>query len=208
MVDDRGQAYTLEGFVGALVVLTALLFVFQSIVLTPTTAGTVDQDVKAQLRVQANDALRTVDSDGTLENLTRYWNASGGFAYANESEVGYGSEPPCAPVRSPEDVCDSLGETLHDAFTVRGYTYNLYVSYQLPDDPTEVATERVVYRGVPSANAVTARHTVVLYDDQRLTAPEDGGNATLESLGSNGFYAPDADEDVVYNVVEVRLVVW
>ncbi|GKZ12265.1 hypothetical protein [Haladaptatus sp. T7] len=208
MVDDRGQAYTLEGFVGALVVLTALLFVFQSIVLTPTTAGTVDQDVKAQLRVQANDALRTADTDGALRNLTRYWNASGGFAYTNGTDVGYGTHPPCAPTVSPDGTCDSFGETLRDVFTARGYTYNLYVTYQLASDPTETATERVVYRGVPSANAVTATRDVVLYDDQWLTAPEDAGNATLEALGSGGFYAPDASDGVVYNVVEVRLVVW
>ena len=205
MVDDRGQAYTLEGFVGALVVLTALLFVFQSIVLTPTTAGTVDQDVKSQLRVQANDALRT--SHPSLENLTRYWNATGGFAYANGTDLGYGTRPPCAPTRSPDAACDSLGRTLHDAFTDRGYTYNLYVTYQLASDPTETATERVVYRGVPSANAVTATTTVVLYDDQTLTAPDDADNATLSEL-DGGFYAPDASDGVVYNVVEVRLVVW
>ncbi len=205
MVDDRGQAYTLEGFVAALIVLTALLFVFQSIVLTPTTAGTVDQDVKSQLRVQANDALRTSDSD--LENLTRYWNASGGFAYTNGTDVGYGTRPACAPNLSTDGVCDSLGKTLHDEFTDRGYTYNLYVTYQLASNPTETATERVVYRGVPSANAVTATTTVVLYDDLTLTAPDDAGNATLSELGGK-FYAPDVSDGVVYNVVEVRLVVW
>lgn len=208
MVDDRGQAYTLEGFVGALVVLTALLFVFQSIVLTPTTAGTVDQDVKSQLRVQANDALRTAEADGTLRNLTRYWNASGRFAYTNGTEVGYGAHPPCAPSVSPDATCDALGRTLQDAFTDRGYTYNLYVTYQLASDPTETATERVVYRGVPSANAVTATQTVVLYDDQTLTAPDDAGDDSLAELGTDEFYAPDASSGVVYNVVEVRLVVW
>ncbi|WP_233274716.1 DUF7288 family protein [Haladaptatus cibarius] len=212
-MDNRAQAYTLEGFVGALIVLTALLFALQSVVLTPTTAGTVDQDVKSQLWIQTNDALRIGAADGAVENLTRYWNTSngnetGGFAYANTTEVGYGNAPPCAPAKSPDTTCDSLGETLESTLTRQGYVYNLYVTYRLPSDPTETATERVVYRGVPSSNAVVATHTVVLYDDMTLTAPENADNRTLAELGPEEFYANDASDGVVYNVVEVRIVAW
>lgn len=208
MVNERGQAYTLEGFVGAVVVLTAMLFALQSVVLTPTTAGTVDQSVKSQLRTQANDLLRTAGSDGTLDDVVRYWNASGGFAYASNTKSGYGVLPPCAPTRSPDSVCDSFGQAANETFTERGFVYNLYLRYRTATDPTETVTERVVYRGVPSSNAVTATYTVVLYDDMTLTAPEDAGGATLSSLADNEFYASDADPGPVYNVVEVRIVVW
>ncbi len=210
---NRGQAYTLEGFVGALIVLSALLFALQSVVLTPTTAGTVDQDVKSQLRVQTNDVLRIASADGSVENLTLYWNASsgnetGGFAYANNSDVGYGNAPPCAPATSPDATCDSFGKTLESTLTEQGFVYNLYVTYRLPGDPTETATERVVYRGVPSSNAVVATQTVVLYDDMTLTAPENANGRTLADLGSDEFYADDVGDGVVYNVVEVRIVAW
>ncbi|WP_327052175.1 DUF7288 family protein [Halomicrococcus gelatinilyticus] len=208
MVSERGQAYTLEGFVGAMIVLTAMLFALQSVVLTPTTAGTVDQSVKTQLGTQANDLLRTAGSDGTLDDMILYWNASGGFAYASSTETGYGSLPPCAPARSPDTVCDSFGQATNATFTERGFVYNLYVRYRTAPDPTETVTRRVVYRGVPSSNAVTATYTVVLYDDMTLTAPEDAGGANLGSLAENEFYAPDVDPGPVYNVVEVRMVVW
>jgi len=211
--DDRGQAFALEGIVAGIVVLTAVLFALEAVVLTPTTAGTVDQDVKAQLRVEAEDALAVAAAERQLRPLARYWNnSSRTFAYAYGRSRGYGSEPPCT--RGPPakaEVCDDLGELLNETIASRGYVYNLYVEYRNASDPYRTETERVVYRGVPSDNAVTATHTVVLYDDMRLTAPEDADGRTLAEIDADDeshFYAGDADPGPVYNVVEVRLVVW
>jgi hypothetical protein len=211
--DARGQAFTLEGLVGSIVVLTAVLFALQSVVLTPTTAGTVDQDVKAQLHTEANDALTVAAEEGSLQRLALYWNSSSQrFAYSFGQPKGYGTYPPCE--RGPPGkvvACDSLGELLNGTLTQQGYVYNLYVDYRNATDPRRVETRRVVYRGVPSDSAVTATYTVVLLDGMTLTAPEDAGGRTLGGIAADpdsDFYAPDVSEGPVYNVVEVRIVVW
>ncbi|WP_135829049.1 DUF7288 family protein [Halorussus halobius] len=211
--DDRGQAFALEGIVGSIVVLTAVLFALEAVVLTPTTAGTVDQDVKAQLRVEADDALTVAAEDDQLRSLALYWNnSSRTFAHADDRVRGYGSDPPCTA--GPPDAdppCESVGELLNDTLSSQGYEYNLYVDYRNDSAPFRTETERVVYRGVPSDNAVTATHAVVLYDDDRLTSSEAAGGATLAEIDADPdrhFYAGDADPGPAFTVAEVRLVVW
>lgn len=208
--DERGQAYTLEGLVGALVILTALLYAMQAVVLTPTTAGTVDQDVKAQLRVEAHDVLVVSADRGELADLALNWNNSTGtFAHAYDDVVGYSQNPPCTmgPPADPRP-CEAFGERLDDTFSSQGFTYNLFVDYRNATDVRETDTATAVYRGVPSSNDVVATYTVVLYDNMTLTSPENANGRTLEELGSEEFYADDIDPGPVYNVVEVRLVLW
>jgi hypothetical protein len=61
---------------------------------------------------------------------------------------------------------------------------------------------------------VTARHTVTLYDNMRLTGVRSGprplsGYDTNATDDDDGFYPiPDAGAGSVYNVVEVRVTVW
>lgn len=207
--DSRGQAYTLEGFVGALILLVALLYFIQAVVLTPTTAGTIDQDVKGQLQTEAHDVLVISADRGELRGLALYWNnSSQTFAHAYNQRVGYAQEPPCTlgPTDTPE-ICDAFGERLNDTFTSQGFVYNLYVDHQT-SEIRQTNTTTVVYRGVPSSNAVTATYTLTLYDDMTLTAPEDADGRSLDDLDSSEFYAADVDDGPVYNIVEVRLVIW
>lgn len=236
---DRGQAFTLEGFIASIVVLTAILFALQSVVITPTTSGAVDQEVQTDLRTQAHDALRVSAHNGT-QNLTwwvRFWNGSADgsatedtFAGASRSTIGYGSEEPFY-------LNDSmLGNVLNKSFTQQGRVYNLIVEYRNATNPNESEELRVVYRGVPSDNAVVTTYTVALYDNMSLTGPAANKSLTLEWYdtspddGSEGYYPiPDAfgtdpedyggagkwdyppgvDEDSpLYNIVEIRVIVW
>ena len=61
---ERGQAYTLESIAGAVIVLTAVLFALQSIIITPTTSSAVDPEVRSELQQQADEA-----SQETLRSL-------------------------------------------------------------------------------------------------------------------------------------------
>lgn len=62
-----GQAFTLEGIIAAVMVLTATYFLFHtSIIVSPLTGETSD----AQLKQLGQDALRTLDNPGAKENDT------------------------------------------------------------------------------------------------------------------------------------------
>ncbi|WP_135819973.1 DUF7288 family protein [Halostella litorea] len=185
--DDRGQAFTLEGFIGSMLILTAVLFALQSVIITPTTSGTVDRDVQSGIEREAEDVLAQQRNKGTLKEQV-----------LNVSEDGYNGEPSTgyAPSNPPGD----FGETLNGTFSRRGRVYNVIVEFRSVSNKTtntgvNSAVKNMVYRGVPSDSAVVASETVTIYDDE-VSNPDD-------------FPVPDtAPGSPVYTVAEVRLVVW
>lgn len=236
MLDDRAQSFTLEGFMSAMVLLVAVLFALQSTVLTSTSGGSLDAETESRLGQEATDVLAASATDGELSAAVRYWDSDGRrFADAIDCTVGYGAN----------GLPDSLfGGSFARAFGDRGFSYNVVVSFRddgtkaanaqcvrdvsrppngtvsnstlsngtLPNGTREIV---MLSQGRPTADAVTARYTVSLYDNQTLTAP---GASTRElweydtdaTDGDGGFYPiPDAAPDSpLYNVVEVRIVVW
>jgi hypothetical protein len=204
--DERGQAFTLEGVIGSIIILTAVVFALQSVVITPTTGGTVNPEVRAQLQSEASDILVTVGQNRSfgLRGQVRYWSQEeqrwGG---AINREVGYGSEQPPG----------QFGRLLNETFTQRGRTYNVVLKYRT-NKSNETGEVPLVFRGEPSDNAVTATYRVTLYDNMTLTAP----NSTRVEIwrydtnltnNERGYYPiPNAVDGPIYNVVEVRLTVW
>jgi hypothetical protein len=208
MDDTRGQAFTLEGLASALILLGALLFAVQSVVVTPGAGGDVDASTQADLRQQASDILLTTAraEQTDLSTLVRNWSQSRRtFAGAINDNIGYGPHTPPG----------AFGVMLAETFDERGYIYNVDVVYR-PNNVSEGA-QRVpmVDRGAPSEQAVSASYTVTLYDNQTLTAPNASRNVELWQYDTNatnnvdGYYPiPDVVDGPVYNVVEVRVVVW
>ncbi|MCU4971784.1 hypothetical protein OB955_03405 [Halobacteria archaeon AArc-m2/3/4] len=206
---DRGQAYTLEGFVGAVIVLTAVLFALQSVVITPTTGGSVDRTVQAQLEQEAQDALVVAESEGALSHLVRNWNESEG-EYHNPMERPSGLGNYTTEQLNESDVVGSastFGEILEKRFEESGRSYNVEVVYRDGKDPDSFY---MVYQGQPSPNAFSSGHMVTLYENQRLTAPG-SEHLTLEEAQNEEYPIPNVGENAdgnLYNVVEVRLTVW
>ncbi|MCT9096279.1 hypothetical protein [Haloarchaeobius sp. HME9146] len=210
--DQRAQAYTLEGFIGSVLVLAAVLFALQSVVIMPTTSGKVSRDVQEQLRVEADDILIISSQEESLSCQIRHWNGSTNentFAGGFDERIGYGPEPPPNITTCDADGT-AFGEMLNQTFGEQGREYNIIVSYRHPSDPTLSPSERMVYRGVPTESAIAATYTVTLYDNQTLTGqgcqpdcPE------LWETNSSEFPIRDAaPNSPVYNVVEVRIVIW
>lgn len=204
--DDRGQAFTLEGVIAAFLVLIAVLFALQSVLLTPVTVGSVDESTQSRLRAQANDVLRVTANNESMDltYYARYWSpVNRTFVGAEAPATGYGDAGPPG----------NLGRLLEETFDERGRSYNLVLRYRNADGTTTDSV-RMVYQGEPSNSAVVATYTITLYDEMTLAGP-DGTSMTLAEMDTNAtdnddgyFYAPDAVDGVVYNVIEVRLVVW
>jgi hypothetical protein len=204
MTGRRGQAFTLEGFVAAAVVLTAVLLALQTVV-APADSGTASRD--DSIRTQAEDILRTqASTEGQdLSHAVRYWDPlNRTFIGAQDRTSGYGNQslPP-----------ELFGRAFERTFSARGLTYNIVLVYHQPGTAPR-RTEPLLYQGTPGADAVTARHTVTLYDNMRLTGVRSGprplsGYDTNATDDDDGFYPiPDAGAGSVYNVVEVRVTIW
>jgi hypothetical protein len=204
---ERGQAFTLEGVLGASFLVLALLVALQTTVITPTTGGAVDDETRSQLRQKANDVL-TITANAEQDDLNwyvRYWDPNTRTFYgAQRPEVGYGTLGP------PGD----FGTMLFDTFTRAGRRYNVVLRYRGNESPDSAGTQRMVYQGPPAEHAVVATHTVTLYDDDTLAGPQATTRELREydtnaSDNDDSFYPiPDVVDGPVYNVVEVRLIVW
>lgn len=180
---DRGQAYTLEGLSGALLVLIAFLIALQAVVVTPTTPGTVDRESRDELDGQVRDVLQAAHANGTLTAVALGWNET-------------------SDVVERQPAFDGL---LNQSFRQRGFNFNVYLVYR--QAPAHTTSDRVAYRyqGQPTDNAVAASLTVGLVDD--MYTRENGTERRLDN--ASGFYAPDVDgSGPLYNVVTVEVVVW
>ncbi|MFD1564743.1 hypothetical protein ACFR99_14470 [Haloarchaeobius amylolyticus] len=207
---DRGQAYTLEGLISAMVVLMAVLFALQSAVITPTTGGLNDRTVQAQVQQEVQDALVVAanNESGNLSNMTRHWNGEGGFEDAS------GPQPPGENNSTYEADEDgnfttefTLGDILYERFGENGQNYNVEAHYE--DGDAERDHKTLVYQGSPPSGAVTASYTVTLYDEQETTG-DDYEQDLINSSDDDKETIPyrDAGSGPVYNVVEIRVIVW
>lgn len=194
---DRGQAYTLEGFIGAMVVLMAVLFALQSVVIMPTTGGLADRTVQAQVQQEVQDSLLVSTQDGNLSEVVRNWDGDGGFENTSSP-----ADDDTYTVDEFANVSD-LGTILYERFGENGWEYNVELH------PENSSRQKLVYHGGPPDSALTASYTVTLYDEQNVTG--DTADDTLEEAAKNGnetIPREYGNESPLYNVVEVRVIVW
>jgi hypothetical protein len=200
----RGQAYTLEGLIAATIIVTAVWYGLQAADTSPWTAGTSDRLTEIH-RSQANDVLATAADDGTLSRAVR--------CIEPPNEPDQPGMPHDGIGHAPAENTTRLGAMLNESFNQRDIEYNLYFVYY--NNSTGRVTQHVYpddsRRRAPSEDAVNASHQVAIYDRMNVSY---GLNNCMKNDNwvenvSDVFYAPDVDPDgELYNIVEVRLVVW
>ncbi|WP_255195952.1 DUF7288 family protein [Halorarius litoreus] len=198
-LDSRGQAFTLEGFVAALLLLATVAFVLNATAVTPLSSSTSSHHVESQGEALVAGVLDSAAANESLRPTLLYWNDSTG-QYHGATVAGTYTN--CA---LPTEFGALVTRTLYD----QGWACNVNVRYLNSSNGTTVLTVRpVVDSGTPSDNAVRAVRTVTLYDDEVLYNETSGEtNTTLASAST--FYVPDADPSSgLYAVVEVEVVVW
>ncbi len=198
---DRGQIHTLEAFIGVLLLVGALLFASQATAVTPLSASTSNQHIENQQQRMAQDLLAITAANDSLRAGMTYWNVSGN-ATPHFAETD--------PNRSVYSTLDGTDHPLREPFTQAlqsgVHAYNIDLRYL--DGTGRFRTEPMVRMGTPSDNAVTATRSIILFENDTIRNPA-GENATLVSLGSEEFWAPNVEADSqLYNVVEVRVTVW
>jgi hypothetical protein len=193
--ETRGQAFTLEAVVAAVVVMVSLLFALQVAGVTSLSASTASGHLVDQQESVAAGVLDTAAADGSIEPTLLFWDDGEGTFYRSEiTEPFYAAGPPTA-----------FGAHLNETLTDRHVAYN--VNLYGTDRNGTVVRRALVRNGRPSDDAVAATRTVTLYDDDRLLAAN--GTATGPTLANASFYVPDADPDgPLYNVVRVEVVAW
>lgn len=190
----RGQAHTLEAIIAGLVLLAAVAFSMQMTAVTPLSASTSSQHIENQQQATAQGVLAAAASEDSLERTVLYWdNASGKFHDA--PDVGYYTSS------APNTT---LGSMLERSFDQAGVAYNVYLVF--PSDSGDRIRKRLVYRGVPSDNAVAASRTVAISDEDRLIDADGSRNESAVANAST-FYADDVG-DSMFTTVRVEVIAW
>ena len=197
MTGERGQAYTLEAFIAALLLVSSLTFALQVTAVTPLSASTANQHIENQQRASASGLLAASHENGALKEAVLYWNAENETFHDATRIDYYTNEYPDIP----------FGNMTDRAFGGRGLAVNVLVHTEDRSRP-----QRMVYHGEPSDNAASASRTVTLYDDDELRYANRSGGRTLSNVdddSSEEFYATDVNPgSQVFHVVRVEVIVW
>jgi len=195
---DRGQAHTLEAVIGALLLLTSVLFALQSTAVTPLSASTSSQHIENQQQERAQGLLAAAAENGTLKPAVLYYNEAGERFHGADGDRGEytGTRPNV-----------TFAQMLNRTFTSQGIAYNVRFEYQTSNG-TGTSTQQFIYNGVPSDNAVSASWTTVLDDSDRLYTAQVEPTGPRIGDSSTDFYIPNAYDSDLYNVVRVEVVVW
>ena len=190
---DRAQAFTLEAIVASLLLVGGLMFALQATAVTPLSASTSSQHIENQQQSVAEGVLTTAAARDSLRVAVLFWD-DGSTGFHGASEGFYIDDLPD----------NTFGDSLDRAFESRQIVVNVNVYYKEDDRQKR---QRMVYRGEPSDNAVSASMPVTLSDDDVLY--DSDGDPTPNPVSAGNFYAPDAyPGSGVYNVLEVEVVAW
>jgi hypothetical protein len=203
---SRGQAYTLEGVISAILVLTAVLVGLQVVDVGPWTSDTTQQSDDMEQR--AEDMLDLAAETGTLSRVVRCTYGS--------SDTFTGSQV--------DNSSTTFERMLNQTFDQHGRNYNIYFTYLTPSGERErisvTSSDSNPSGGVvaPTDSAAVATRTIAIYDDDRTRIvdrtdpdrPKCGAEGTtVKDAGGAYFIQEDIDDaSPLYNIVEVRLVVW
>ncbi|MFC7176136.1 DUF7288 family protein [Halosegnis marinus] len=187
---NRGQARALEGVAAALLVVGAVVFALQSAVVTPLAASTTNQFLEDRQGTLASDTLDTAAAAGELRGTVRYWNLTSRTFDGARREGYVGGPRPRSATPCAGRSATAASRTTSTSPTGRATVRTRPAGWCIRGRP------RHRDRGDDRRDAVRRRHA------HRAREPE------RHARGTDGFYAPDAVSGPVYNVVEIRVVVW
>lgn len=189
---QRGQAYALEGIIGAVIVVSALVLGLQAVDVAPWTGN---QELEsAESRAEVGDALAVAEDTGALQEAVTCVDSDGS---------------PHPNVAATEDGTSELGAILNR--TLEGqYTYRIAVEYPISSDETETVQIGPT-PSLPSADTVSVSRQVALSDTDPVYEVEGDSCTPTGTLGeaSDDIYVENQHPgESVYAVVKVRVIAW
>ncbi len=212
MMDERGQAYTLEGVIAAIIVAASVLYGLQAVNVAPW-ATSADERQLENVRTQAEDLLAATADNGTLRRMVTC--IKDGTGEPN----GVIAVPPDELAGAPGVNATTFGKALNRTFRAHGYRYAVYFDYW--NESTGRVESELVYplsEPTPTRSTVTASYPVTVFDGTKVSTSNDcvpDGEA-VESRVDDGdpLYVDEISpaggpaDPSTFAVVEVRVVVW
>lgn len=194
---SRGQAHTVEAILATLLILVGVLFAVQTTAVTPFSSTTEDKHLETQQRNSISNIATITHENGEMKETVLYWNTSNS-SYQNSGEnTAYYTDP---TVNTP--LLRELAAATSDQIV-----YNIDVRYyNKTGSAISVQTQRLLYVGSPSNNAITIREPLTLHDTDQLTT---GTEPELQNTASDEFYMDSVNSTTaMYNYAEVEITAW
>lgn len=193
MFDERGQMYTLEGVAAATIMLLVIVYAIDATSMTPLTSSTANVHVETELQVLGQDILGALDytesgHNSKLKNDVMVWNGKeytwNGTKYMEKGNASY----------SQNNLTNNLTNYLNPTLIAHGIAHNVELTFFTYNE-TYLYTQRMIYNGNPSDNAVIVSRKIVLHNS--------------DSSGNNNILLTDIDPSTdFYNIIDVKLVLW
>lgn len=191
MFDDKAQMHTLEGVAAATIMLLVIVYAIDATSMTPLTSSTANVHVETELQVLGQDILGALDYaepgyNSKLKNDVLTWNGSEYiWSGTNYTEKG-----------GTVNLTNNLTNILNATLIGQGIAHNVALTF-LSDNGTSYSTERMIYNGDPSENAVIVSRKIALHD----------GDIDKTKYPNNPINDIDPSTNL-YNIVDVKLILW
>jgi hypothetical protein len=198
-MSDRGQAYSLEGVIGAIIIASALVMGLQAVSIEPFTDGGPGQGIDT--RVQMTDTLDVLEDQDALR--------TGLLCLGGTNET-----TPHEGVVSTNPTVDPVGTILNRTASTTA-EYNIYVAYQ--NETGGINQTLIGSRSQPTGSTVTVTREIVLFDsdpvfeldEDTLSCVEDTQYDNLGDVPDDDIYLHNQNESSdLYSVVQVRVIAW
>ncbi|MCG2727036.1 MAG: hypothetical protein L6244_00070, partial [Candidatus Methanoperedenaceae archaeon] len=152
MLDEKAQLHTLEGVAAATIMLLVIVFAIDATSMTPLTSSTANVHVETELQALGQDILSALDYaepgyNSKLKNDVVKWNGKeyiwNGTKYMEKGNATY----------PQNNLTNDLTNILNDTLVRQGIAHNVEMTY-LSDNGTSFSTQKMIYNGDPSNNAV------------------------------------------------------
>jgi hypothetical protein len=191
MFDDRAQMHTLEGVAAATIMLLVIVYAIDATSMTPLTSSTANVHVETELQVIGQDILGTTDYaepgyNSKLKNDILTWNGTE-YIWSGTKYIEKGGTA---------NLTNNLTNILNATLIGQGIAHNVELTF-LFENGTSYSTEKMIYDGNPSENAVIVSRKIVLYD----------GDINKSKYSNNPINDIDPSTSL-YNIVDVKLILW
>lgn len=211
MRDNRGQAYTLQGVIGAILIASALVVGLQAVSLAPWTADSGDRQTDS-LDTQVGDMLAAAsDRDALREAATCI------------SGDGDRWPHPAVAAGSADNASHraTLGTLLNRTLDANNHPYEVSVDY--PDDGTTdgVNTTVLTPNRTATRSSVSATRQVPIFDSDPVLVFDAARGGCVPVIAENrtlGDWDEDLDREIyvedqnndseLYAVVTIRVLAW
>ncbi len=193
MFDEKAQLHTLEGVAAATIMLLVIVYAIDATSMTPLTSSTANVHVETELQVLGQDILGALDYaepgyNSKLKNDILGWDGSeyiwNGTKYMEKGNATY----------PQNNLTNYLTNILNATLVGQGIAHNVEMTY-LSDNGISFSTQKMIYNGDPSNNAVIVSRKIVLQNS--------------DFNPSSDYPIKDIDPSTnLYNIVDVKLILW